>query len=365
MNIKQRKDAYVLENELFSYCQDSKPIIISPLSIKCGLEILKSMADGVTKDQLENVLLQADEQINISTYYKGHKHLKIASRLYVNKDIVQNVIFKNVKSLSTNPKNITHQITKINKWCKKRTKGMISQIINEIKSDTLAILLNVVHFKGEWLHEYFKVLLTKEKKFYTTKKTYKLVTTMRNKSANVKCIKNYTIHDREYNIVKLNFRNESQICFLLIQTNTKFKKYSWYDNDSCYQFESNKIFELINHLKPTNVYLQVPKFKIESSIPSEALETVLKNVQVDTIFYKPNFDNFIPNVDIAITDIIHKAVIDVNETGVEAAAVTAYCASRGGSPRHEKNTKFAFNFPFYFALINQARKHIIFYGIYK
>jgi len=45
---------------------------------------------------------------------------------------------------------------RINSWASKETQGRISKVIDRIEPADLALLLNVVYFKGQWMHKFDK-----------------------------------------------------------------------------------------------------------------------------------------------------------------------------------------------------------------
>ena len=104
-----------------------------------------------------------------------------------------------------------------------------------------------------------------------------------------------------------------------------------------------------------HVYL--PKFKIESTAN---LENSLKALGVTSVFdaEKADLSGMIDGrVMVAVSKIIHKAVIEVNEKGTEAAAATGVGISARCSP-----PTFRMDRPFLFTIVHRPTSTPIFVG---
>lgn len=69
--------------------------------------------------------------------------------------------------------------------------------------------------------------------------------------------------------------------------------------------------------------LSLPQFKIEGS-QSTSLKNILISLGLTTCFFnQADFSFLDPKNSIFISDVIHKAMIEVNEEGAEASAASA------------------------------------------
>ena len=84
--------------------------------------------------------------------------------------------------------------------------------------------------------------------------------------------------------------------------------------------DDEKFGELLERLRPvSDLNLQIPKFKMEYGI--KELNNVLQSVGMgEALSHNADFTGIANNL--FISRVLHKAVIDVNEEGTEAAAVT-------------------------------------------
>jgi serpin B len=132
--------------------------------------------------------------------------------------------------------------------------------------------------------------------------------------------------------------------------------------------------ELINQLSLDNwnnwlgsfteeeLVIHLPKFRF---MFNDSLNVPLTNMGMGIAFKlgEANFSKIIPGIDLAISRVLHKAFVDVDEEGTEAAAVTAVeiiwreSTSSGDLPKH-----FRANKPFLFVIKERDTNAIIFLG---
>ena len=106
------------------------------------------------------------------------------------------------------------------------------------------------------------------------------------------------------------------------------------------------------------VQLAMPKFKYEFGT---SLKPLLKKMGVTDAFGKgADFGN-ISKTPLLIDDVIQKTFIAVDETGTEAAAVTAVQMMLTGLPRREVKT-LTLDRPFIYAIRNNLTGEILFIG---
>ena len=108
----------------------------------------------------------------------------------------------------------------------------------------------------------------------------------------------------------------------------------------------------------TKVHLEIPKFKIESEIP---LNGILKNLGMTKMF-KPGMADFrgVSNIPLHVSEVMEKALIEVDETGTEAAAATAVIGNTRIGPIPPK--LFVADHPFLFFVRDLRTKLLLFQG---
>jgi serpin B len=115
--------------------------------------------------------------------------------------------------------------------------------------------------------------------------------------------------------------------------------------------------EILEGLRPVfDLQLQIPKFKMEYG--KKELSAVLKELGMKEAFSpSADFSGIAENV--CISGVLHKAVVDVNEQGTEAAAVTSVevVATSAREP-----IAFTADHPFFFAIVDNEEGNILFMG---
>ena len=236
----------------------------------------------------------------------------------------------------------------INTWVEDKTKKKIKDIIQPGVLDALTrlILVNAIYFKGNWASQ-FRKSATKDVPFYLTQKESVSVPMMNQEE---------TFGYAEYEniqILKLPYIGNDLSMLVLLP-----KKI-----DSLADLEksltANNLERWRNRLYNKEVYVFLPKFKMTSQF---YLGEMLKSMGMTDAF-NDNKANFLgmdgnPNW-LYIATVIHKAFVDVNEEGTEAAAATAVATKcAGGSPP----LVFRADHPFLFLIQDNTTGSILFIG---
>ena len=83
----------------------------------------------------------------------------------------------------------------------------------------------------------------------------------------------------------------------------------------------------------------------------------------DLFFSTADLTNFTPVRGLLVNGAIHKALIEVDEEGAEAAAATAFVLNRSRSM--PPKTTFTCNRPFVFFIQDNEANNILFMGVYR
>jgi serpin B len=129
------------------------------------------------------------------------------------------------------------------------------------------------------------------------------------------------------------------------------------------QFEkgltSTRVQSILGALTSKSVQLQIPKFRFESEF---MLVETLKAMGVADAFDpgRADLSGISDKEDLYISDVIHKAIVDVMEKGTEAAAATAVGIRATGKPMAE--TIVTVDRPFVFLIRDVKTGSIVFVG---
>jgi serpin B len=218
-----------------------------------------------------------------------------------------------------------------NSWSNDETKGMIPEILSDLDPSAVAILLAAVYFKGSWA-----VAFDAE---FTTKQKFSL--RLKDKSVQVDMMRQTGSPRFEYfgnaevQIVRLPYEGET---FSATSGSSPISRFAMYvilpakDKEASGALLDEKVFgELRGKMSNKEVDVSMPRFKVQASYE---LSDTLKNMGMRTAFVG-GFPAMSP-AHLFVSSVIHKAVVEVNEEGTEAAAVTAaVMAGESGSRAYD------------------------------
>jgi len=124
---------------------------------------------------------------------------------------------------------------------------------------------------------------------------------------------------------------------------------------------NTSLFEPLYQEYLPHVELALPKFKL--TIPL-GLNAPLQNLGIKTAFTnQANFSKMSPSNNLMISDVVHKAFIEIDEEGTEAAAATAVVMVLTSTNQPAiKPLEFKADRPFLFYIIDDETKAILFMG---
>ena len=190
----------------------------------------------------------------------------------------------------------------INNWIKEKTNDKISSILDKLDPETLLVLVNTIYFNSKFVKK-FECKGSIE--FNGIDKTTKNVPTIKDDEGDSRACDYCATND--YQAVRIPFKtNGCYLYMVLPKTNNEFDKVKNVD-----------VKELAKNMKTKNVYLEIPRFKIESSLTlndycnSNNLLQTLMNAKLDNIHPRAK-----------ISKIVQKVVFEITLEGVEAAAAS-------------------------------------------
>ena len=333
--------------------------VFSPLSIKYALAMVANGADEETKAEILDVLgvsdlnsFNDDVKAAIESYSK--ENLNIANSMWLIKDRIAGGDFsESFKKLimdkyvaESEALNQNEAVSKINNWCADKTNNKINQIItNDDIKEALSLLVNAVYFNGRWLNE------------FSEESTYEGAFTDAEGKETMIDFMHLTDHfdyyaDEDINMISLPYKGSNISMYIVLADNEDIDPEKYIDK-----------------MSSKNVKVSIPKFKVEYS---EDLSGTLMNLGMISAFdsnashFKPMFNDAVNNTTgVRVDKVIHKAYIDVNEKGTEAAAVTAavmQCNAMMVKP--EETVVFKADKPFTYFIRDNATNEVLFMGRY-
>lgn len=245
----------------------------------------------------------------------------------------------------------------INEWVSNVTKARITELVSADQlQGAKMVLSNAAFFKGTWYSQ-FKPSATAKKLFYMTPEKYTFVDMMTQKGN----FNHGVSEELGAHILELPYNGDAMSMFILLPP---FISGENGFNAMVQSLNSSTLRDAMQHMWRIQVTIELPKFKLEQTIEQE-LMTGLSNMGISDLFdaQLANLTGFAPNAGLAVGDSVHKAFVEVNEEGTEAAAATAFISFRSSRP--DSPAKFTCNHPFLFFIHDNLTKNILFVGAYK
>ena len=332
--------------------------VISPLSIHLALDMLYNGAEGKTEKEMKKTLSYPSNMAkkNISEQSKAimdnlkstdSMALEIANSLWVKKNvkIKQSFIDNCKKYFYAEVKNNTNP-SLINKWVSDKTHQKINKIVPD-GSQIDTALINAIYFNATWVDKFDKNYTNDQD--FTNVKGKKIKVSMMFKSEYMRYYEN-----DKYQVVRLPYKgNKMSMYVFLPSENSSIDSF-------VKDFSQDEFLNTSNNVKRTKVNLHLPKFKTECSF--EISKTVKELGMKSAFNGKADFKGI--SDDFFVSEIIHKTYIDVNESGTEAAAVTAIIRATGCAPGAQEIIKNMYvNRPFFFVLSDDVSNIPVFMGV--
>jgi serpin B len=239
--------------------------------------------------------------------------------------------------------------TSINSWVEDKTRGRISDLIQPglLNALTRLVLVNAIYFKGQWQHP-FTAALTTEAVFHVAPGKTAAVEMMAQRQS-----LRYAERDR-IQILELPYADNQMSMVVLLPI----------DRDGLGRLEKRLTQQAIRRwqaaLRPQEVHVFLPKFEMQATY---RLDRVLKAMGMVDAFSdtRANFAGMDGRPDWLFIDAaVHKAFVDVSETGTEAAAATAVVMAGRAMPAPVPT--FRANHPFVFLIRDNRTGSILFMG---
>ena len=348
-----------LYRQILDENQDST-FSVSPYSIFTAVAMAANGAGGETLEEMMEVLGFPGEEI-----LALDKTLKALDETLIGKDpatVFQtaNSVWYNTLDFNLYPtftdrmaewfnapvegRDFTNPATlpEINGWVYDKTNGKIDKILERINRDDVCFLINALYFNGKWT-TIFDREMTHKGYFTDVKGVVSEVPTMYVEE------KFGIIRNTQFDALELPYGDGSWAMYLFLPA--KGTGTGEFVNEQL-KADWDGIRSRFEEVK-TEVYL--PQFKVESSF--ELSEQLAATGMPTAFTNQADFSELGPG-SLAISQVLHKTFIDVNEEGTEAAAVTAVVISRTSVP----DSVIRFNRPFVFLIAEKSTGSIIFMG---
>lgn len=306
-------------------------VVVSPASIAVVLAMLGNGASTTTRTEFEKVLGSPIDALNVElnglaqrlVALEGKKGTEMTfwNALWVQKGNWQQPFLEAMKKwygagvrLADFINDSAGTVTTINTWASNATKGLVPTIVDTtmVTTDTRIVAGNAMYIKGSWVTDFVKELTSKEP-FRTGSGAQVSADTM-HASWRIPYLQSSLVTS-----VALPFRHEDLAFIVALPMSTGPLKLTGLP-DLCDVLDADQ----------TLVNLALPKFHAEFAQSLKAALTGLGLVGAWTD--AADFSGMNGDRSLQLGFVQHKAVVTVDETGAEAAAVTAGGAEATSMP---------------------------------
>jgi serpin B len=341
--------------------ETDKNIFISPLSVSIALGMTYNGAAGGTRAAMAQTLELAGLSMQeVNEIYRDmlillpqldpNVQLEIANSIWYRDgfgppkpeflDICQEYFDALVAGLNFNAPDAA---SIINAWVEENTHGKIEEIVDDpIRSTIVMFLINAIYFNGTWKYQ-FNENETADRPFYRADGSTTSCQIMSQRSL-------FAYYENtDFQILDLPYGNEIFSMTIILP-----RRHAGLD-DLIMQLEPDNLNDWLGCLAVgDSVDVHIPRFTLEYDL---LMNDVLRALGMSIAFSGgADFSNMYPGGGVWIGEVKHKAFVDVNERGTEAAAATQVTIEQG------MRLIFGADHPFLFMIRENEYNTILFIG---
>lgn len=330
-----------------------KANVICPFSLLTAMNLVYRGSNGSTEKEIRDSLKFINKNHTFDYFKDLFSKLsnvtKISNCIFINanesniKDSFKKIIGEIGTADNFDPADRVNEIKRINKYISSSTNNQINEILKE--NDPLeyhSLLINCIYFNSEWEYKFNRTHSKRMPFFGSEIREQKFM--ILNGSSNM-----YYVDDNYQYLEKSFSDKETVMGFVLPKARDKMA------------YINNDIYNIIKKMYKRRIDdLSIPKFKQSSSYQVKKL---FVNLGIKKLFTDADMRDMTDD-NIFVSDIIHKAVIEIDEDGVEASATTAVKYTRSFSSNKDY-VGFVCNHPFAYYIRHKPTNTILFTGIYQ
>jgi serpin B len=241
-------------------------------------------------------------------------------------------------------------VATINGWVSKQTHGKIPSIVDELKPETIMVLINAIYFKGGWT-EPFDEDETTDLPFTLLDGTTKEVPMM----TQFDSYRYYAGED--FQAVSLPYGKE-RIMMTIFLPSEETTLPAWLQ-----QLDATTWRQWLDNMSEEDGSVRLPRFKLEDD---HSLEDTLTHMGMGLAFdcTQADFSRMYAMPNVCISSVRQKTFVEVNEEGTEAAAATSVeMELTSAMPMPAEPFTMIVDRPFFFAIHDDETGAILFMGM--
>ncbi|KAG8549232.1 hypothetical protein GDO81_022017 [Engystomops pustulosus] len=340
----------------------SENIVFSPVSISTAFAFLSLGAKAQTYKQIIEALSFNTSEISEQEIHEGFGHLlhllndvdrelqlSGGNALFISKEhkILQTFLEEaktryHSEAFSTDFKNTEEAKKQINSYVENNTQGKIADLLDSVDQDAVFVLINYIYFQGSWEHS-FNVNNTREKDFYVDKDTVVKVPMMSRQGE-------YLVGfapELGFTLVDVPYKGNTSAIFILPDEGKL--------HDVEKSLQNVSVHTIANLMKQREILLSIPKFSITAELD---LVKELQALGITEVFSDhADLSGITEESKLKVSKAVHKAELNMDEKGTEAAAATSIGITKYSLPQHIK-----MNRPFIVTILNKDTNTETFIG---
>jgi serpin B len=239
----------------------------------------------------------------------------------------------------------------INAWVEQQTADKIKDLVgpSDLTRDTALVLTNAIYFKGDWAHP-FEESRTKRDGTFNAPGGRKVTVPM---MAQTRAFPYFD--GGSFQLLELPYAGDELAMDVLLPRET----------DGLPALEAQLTPEnlagWLRQASRAQAEVELPRFSLTEEF---RLADALRQMGMPAAFDRDraDFSGMNGKRNLAISEVIHKAFVDVNEKGTEAAAATAVTMVRTMAVLPQKTVQFRADHPFVFLIRDRSTGSVLFLG---
>jgi serpin B len=337
-------------------------LFFSSYSVSAALGMAYAGARGNTAREMKEVLHFQLDQTELHPAFKSLNKELVATALNAGQKLnIANALVLTGGDVSGEFKTILKDnydaaifrggLDTINGWVKQKTEGKIEKILEKLDPNSVCVLLNAIYFKGIWESQFLKSS-THDAPFSVSASKQVKVSLMYHKSD----FKILT--EKDFQAVSIPYKGKNLSMVILLPK--AVDGLATLEKQLTTQSLKERLAEL-DEQRVQKIELYLPKFKLETTY--DLVDPCEKMGMKDAFaLERADFSGMgWPKGSLWISQIKHKAFVEVNEEGTEAAAATAVGMAKMAMPVRDYPV-FRADHPFLFIIRDNQSDTILFMG---
>ncbi|XP_078147448.1 leukocyte elastase inhibitor-like isoform X1 [Centroberyx gerrardi] len=253
--------------------------------------------------------------------------LSLANRLYGEKSyqFVEDFLAETKKHYNAELESVDFKTSpeaarnNINSWVEKQTQDKIKEVLVQgvVDNMTRLVLVNAIYFKGNW-DKKFKEDFTKDAQFRLNKNDTKPVKMMHQKTKFPLTF----IPEANCQILEMPYKGKDLSMLIFLPNDMEDGTTGLEKLEKELTYEKFVEWTRPDMMNTVEVQVGLPRFKMEEKY--DLKEILISMGMVDAFdIGMSDFSGMSPANDLVLSKVVHKAFVEVNEEGTEAAAATA------------------------------------------